>query len=802
MQKFISLTAVLSVFLFLILIILFALIFSACGGPFLVKNGQTDFTIVLPDAPQPVEQTAAKELKTYLDEITGTDWIIASEKDVPEDAPQILVGYSTRTKKFFPEIDPEKIPYDGIEIHLKGNKLLLTGHQQRGTLYAVNTFLEDVLGVRWWTSTEQTVPVCKTFKLKPLNISYAPKLILRQTNYQGAGADDPVFATRMKCNGNKAPIEPEYGGHHQILYWGHSFFELIPPQKYFADHPEWFSEIDGIRQHRLAQLCLTNDEMRQELTKNAISALRNHPDAKFIAITQEDHYGYCTCEKCKQLDDAEGSPSGALIHFVNAVAEDIEKEFPEVFVLTLAYEYTLQPPKHIKPRENVIMQLTTIECSFVQPITGEQNQSKAEVIKDWRKITNQFFVWDYVTNYLASILPHPNLRVLAPNIRFFADHGAIALYEEADLNCAEGDFVRMRNWLISKLMWNPALDEKKLIREFLEGYYGEKATPFLLEYFDTLIDKAESSGKFIGCFMENTEDWLDYETLCRATALFDKAIAAAEQENGEFTERLRRERLPLEHAWLKGYNKFKWIAEKKEEKFCGPPDPVEAFHHFFAMLDKYRTTALSDKNQSPATIANYKENMYLRLTNPTPAPIPEEFRNYDPNMLMDIQEYDFIIMYAFGRNRTVDDPAASNGRAMLMQGFHNYRLRTIANTEIFKNWFVRIWHEKIDVVAPINTCHPLFENTDADSKFKVVVYLRCDATAKDGHMTCGIQTQEGKNVATRCFDAADIAGSEYQKIEFEPVSLSQSMFIWFTPLKKDEERQNVYIDRVMIIREN
>ena len=54
---------------------------------YFVKKGNTDFIIVLSDLPQLVEQTVAKELKTYLDESTKINWIIASEKDVPENVP-------------------------------------------------------------------------------------------------------------------------------------------------------------------------------------------------------------------------------------------------------------------------------------------------------------------------------------------------------------------------------------------------------------------------------------------------------------------------------------------------------------------------------------------------------------------------------------------------------------------------------------------------------------------------------------------------------------------------------------------
>ena len=70
----------------------------------------------------------------------------------------------------------------------------------------------------------------------------------------------------MKCNGHFGKTTSEYGDHHHF-HIGVTLFELISPDKYFKDHQDWFSEIDGVRQYENAQLCLMNDEMRKELTK-------------------------------------------------------------------------------------------------------------------------------------------------------------------------------------------------------------------------------------------------------------------------------------------------------------------------------------------------------------------------------------------------------------------------------------------------------------------------------------------------------------------------------------------------------
>ncbi|MBR5160988.1 MAG: DUF4838 domain-containing protein, partial [Thermoguttaceae bacterium] len=375
----------------------------------LTSNNETAYTIVLPDEPTPVEKTAASELQNYLTEITGVVFKTISEKDLPNGAKAIYVGKTNKAQK---AVDFSTFKLDEIFMKsLDDGSIILAGHDQRGTLYAVYTFLEDKLGVRWWTDTESTVPKTPNLTIALLDVRYAPKLIYRESNYK-VGFRTPVFAARCKDNGSRATLGPELGGHHTYQFFVHSFNRLIPGEKYFKDHPDWFPEINGVRKYGFpdwafppegakelmaslppeqvhksgTQLCLANDEMRAELTKNALEALRKNPTATIISISQNDWHGYCTCEKCRALDEAEGSHSASLINFVNKVAEDIEKEFPNVWVDTLAYQYTRKPPKTIKPRHNVIVRLCTIECSFLKPLTDESNKTLKDDIEGWAEI--------------------------------------------------------------------------------------------------------------------------------------------------------------------------------------------------------------------------------------------------------------------------------------------------------------------------------------------------------------------------------------------------------------------------------
>ncbi len=561
---------------------------TADDGLLLAKDGKTDYVISIPASPKAVERTAAAELQKHIAMVTGAELKILPEGEVQPDAAQIVIGPSKRMKELLPKIDVNSLGPDGIVMKTVGKNIVLAGRPPRGTLYAVYTFLEDVVGCRWWTSTESYVPKKPTLKVPVLDLVYAPPLRYRQSHYRDVNSSG-VFAARLKCNGTTPGIPPEYGGHYRFAKrFVHTFLPLLPPEKYFAEHPEWYSEIKGKRTAERTQLCLTNEEMRKELVKNALGWLRKDPAAGFISISQNDWHNPCQCERCKAVVEEEGSESGPLLRFVNAVAEDIEKEFPDVLVETLAYQYTRKPPLHVKPRKNVLIRLCSIECSFVQPLEGPQNEKFHSDIEGWSKVAPQLFVWDYVTNFTNYILPHPNMRVLAPNIRFFVKNNVVGMFEQGDGHCSVGDFVRLRAWLLAHLMWNPELDDKALIREFVEGYYGP-AAPHLLEYIELIHDAADRSDVYLRCFINDTSAWFTLDDVNKATRLFEKA-AATVADDPVLSRRVRRERMSLDHVWLKRYHALKKIAKQKGVEFLGPKDPAAACEEFIRLAHEFKAS--------------------------------------------------------------------------------------------------------------------------------------------------------------------------------------------------------------------
>src|SRR5206468_1291294 len=178
---------------------------------------------------------------------------------------------------------------------------------------------------------------------------------------------------------------PQLGGHYTILGWCHTFFQWLPPAKYFPKHPDWYALVKGKRINN-GQLCLTNDEMRAEMTRVVLEHIRKHPDAGIISVSQNDWIGACQCDKCKAIVKEEGSESGPLIHFVNAVAADVAREFPNFLVETLAYQYTRTPPKKVIPARNVLVRLCSIECDFIHSLDSPTNKKFGDDLRQWGKI--------------------------------------------------------------------------------------------------------------------------------------------------------------------------------------------------------------------------------------------------------------------------------------------------------------------------------------------------------------------------------------------------------------------------------
>jgi len=555
----------------------------------IAENGVAKAVIVIAEGAAEPEQHAAAELADFLQQITGATFEIVHPPAAKRC--RLLVGPKA-AKSAAVDFSTDGLGTDGIIIRSVGNDLILAGGHPRGTLYAVYTFLEDYLGCRWWSSTESTIPKKPTLKSGKLDIRYVPVLEYREP-YWFDGFDGD-WAVRNKSNGNRPRIDEKRGGKHTYEGFVHTFNRLIPPEKYFKDHPEWFSEIKGKRSYKRAQLCLTNEEMRKELVKNLKARLRKNPAATIASVSQNDWRGNCQCSSCAAIEKEEGSPAGLMLRFVNSVAADIEKEFPQVAISTLAYQYTRKPPKYVKPRDNVIVRLCSIECSFSKPLADERNKEFRDDIVGWSKICNRLYIWDYTTNFRHHIMPHPNLWVLGPNVKFFADHNVKGIFEQGAYTTNGAEMAELRAWVLAKLLWDPTRNGQELIDEFIAGYY-DPAGPHIKAYLKVTHDAVEAGEDWLGCFEKHTAKFLSFETLSEGWAHL-KAAEAAIQDNAKLRFRVQVAQLPTMYTFMMRWDEMHEKAEESGADWPMPESIKTAYEHFMKIAREKNITRLDEWN--------------------------------------------------------------------------------------------------------------------------------------------------------------------------------------------------------------
>jgi len=553
----------------------------------IAQNGTAKVVIVVADDAEESERYAATELAGFLRQITGATFEIQAPPAAGQS--RLLVGPGA-AKSATADFSTNGLGSDGIVIRTVGDDLILAGGRPRGTLYAVYTFLEENIGCRWWSSKASTIPIKPTLRIERLNVRYVPPLEYRETFWFDSFDGD--WAVRNKSNGNSERLDAKRGGKHTYEGFVHTFFPLIPPEKYFEDHPEWFSEIDGKRIHERAQLCLTNEEMRAELIKNLKVRLRNNPAATIASVSQNDWHGNCQCSKCAAIEKEEGSPAGLMLRFVNAVAEDIEDEFPNVAISTLAYQYTRKPPKITKPRPNVIVRLCSIECSFSKPLSDERNKEFRDDIVGWSKICNRLYIWDYTTNFRHYILPHPNLRVLGPNVKFFVDHSVKGLFEQGAYTSSGAEMAELRAWVLAKLLWNPTLDGQELIDEFIAGYYGP-AGPHIKDYLKITHDAVEASGDHLGCFSQHTAKFLSFETLSKGWEQL-KVAEDAVMDNPELRFRVQVAQLPIMYTFIMRWDDMRQACQAAGAEWPMADSIKATFEQFTEVARKKDVTRLNE----------------------------------------------------------------------------------------------------------------------------------------------------------------------------------------------------------------
>ena len=437
-------------------------------------NALSDYVIRLPEGTADDSSIgwAAEQLQSYMEKAT----------DVHLD---IVKGDTSASRLIDFKADPDgKLGTDGFRLAVENGNLNIYGGSVRGHMNGVFEILEAYIG--WCFPTVNVEYVFEAEKVEfaeGLNDEQIPVFAMRDiSSISLNGVSHPEWKAQNKINSGSLYGTQDGAGVHTIS--------------------------DLAEVSKGTQPCLSSENTYATVKANILEGLGSpNTDEHVVAVNQEDNGNVCNCANCYKVFQEEGSQSGIWIRFLNRLLSELKPDYPNLYLQTLSYSYTNEPPKLTKPDSNVIIEyapwcfcsrhaFNDASCNAVEPgeTDGFLNVNSKRQLEEWTSIANRVWVYDYSLNIYDLYVPYVNYDVVRENAKFFAESGVECYYVQGQINGTRTTgFESLRQYLITKLLWDPYMTDEEFeehIHEFFIAYYGPGGV-HLEKYFDMLCSGFE-----------------------------------------------------------------------------------------------------------------------------------------------------------------------------------------------------------------------------------------------------------------------------------------------------------------------
>jgi len=468
------------------------------GQLVLVQHGRPAASIVLrADAPNAIVKPA-RFLQTTLRRMTGATLPLRDDSREWAGAVIDLTQADTRQQDY-------GIVVDDRQVRLTGD-----------AGYAVSDLLQQ-FGCGWFGPDPlyHVIPAAQTLALAPQE-----------------KRESPAFAYRSVWN-----VFPEATGAWRLggvpVASGHNYANILPPDEYFAPHPEYFPLINGQRQKE-GQICLSNPDVQRITIEKARAFFDQNPGSLTFSLSANDTGGFCECEGCRALGP---NPGSQTLAYANVVARELAHTHPDKMVCFLAYWYTFAaPPAGMKAEPNVMV-MVVHQGDHAHALEDPRSQTNAgwrQTFEAWAATGAKMAIYEW---YIPGTshpqwrrLPWISLDTAYRNLRYWHRHGVRWITYESQPAYEDGTGYPRRwplYYLAARGLWNPEEDPKQVLREACGKLYGP-AGEAMGRYFQ-LLDEAMTQTQVEGSIWNLPPAELIYrdEVIPQARAALNEAIQAA-----------------------------------------------------------------------------------------------------------------------------------------------------------------------------------------------------------------------------------------------------------------------------------
>lgn len=575
----------------------------------LVRDGQPRATILLEENPTISAQLAAHELQYHLQKMSGATLPIVREPATVKGT-VVLVGESRASKaRGYNNADFGQSEY---LVKAQGDQLILLGrdyglywplaghrgklnyhgdmhkelgysevwmNQPLGSCHAVHTFLERVLGVRWYLPTElgEVIPQRKTVTVANINLRrtvaapyrrFYPWAINKKLYYDDWDATHWNRADHWDLRSgilywvrNKHAGGPPIAANHSFNGWDRAFGEK---------HPEWFSPKDWeqmktMRYQGEVNPCLSQEGVfranlgiirgyfnyQKAPFSQAHASAAQHP-RDFFGICLNDNHHYCQCDACRSQYRLDfdiynyGDVSHYFWNYTNRLARELQRTHPRARLIGLAYFSHYSAPKGLKFEPNLGVLITR------QPYThwdhGMRNYEHGQVRSYLEECgASDLFTWEYLLHPWVSSDPFPAVlpRLSAQDAKFLVRtprfRGGIMQTQYAGIKDSGNVWAHplldhFRLYFRMKLYDDQTLDVETMLDEYYDKFYGP-ASGMVRKFIEALETRwcdtriATAAGAHPASYNNNPRLWWEFlgtlDFITQIEGLLAQAHAAA-----------------------------------------------------------------------------------------------------------------------------------------------------------------------------------------------------------------------------------------------------------------------------------
>lgn len=501
-------------------------------------DGKARCVIVYPDDATPSLLAAVREFAAYLRLSTGGDFLTQPDrKTIPNDLAAIHVGDTEVARSV--DLTLPRLRYGDHKFeNLRGfvvktldpKTLVIRGVDEKATEHGLVGFLKRYVGIRqYWHSVpsrlQSVIPEHSTLSV--------PKLEWRDWPYFAS------FQMSMRAFLNKPSLD--FYRRNNALPPNENYDEWLRPGLHVKSNPEYFALVNGERLKPTDsqgskgwQPCVSNPKVQQVMGKAVIRYFRENPHVPGINVAINDGGGDCTCDECRALDGPKTDYSRGIgmsdryVYFTNRICDIVGREFPDKFIVYLAYASASAAPQSVKPHSR-LLPVTTTASTFDR--WDEWVASGAEHLGVYAHHLGTF-----------ALVPKMDVHQQAKRLRYVIGSGkARTYYMECHTQWPYSDVVP---YITAELTWDPRADVDALLDEYFTKFYRSAEQP-MREYYQILTEgydrwlaehgRPHRFGPDVSSYYNNKLldqfKVLSPDEAARAMQALDRAVKAAEGDS-------------------------------------------------------------------------------------------------------------------------------------------------------------------------------------------------------------------------------------------------------------------------------